>query len=135
VRQSFICAFILTFFSPHQPPQSRADVIKTTVCAVSTEPNKFDGKLIEITAQFESDGIHSSVFTDKTCENFGIALFSSEHYVGEKALKNALSRGHPGTLDKTVDGTFVGRFHSHPNQVPSRVLVLEQARNISVVMK
>ncbi|WP_263368460.1 hypothetical protein [Edaphobacter bradus] len=127
-------SFLLVSTAPIERSNSETP-IETTVCAVSSEPSKFEGRLLEIRAQFESDGIERSVLTDKDCINFGIAPLSPKRYVGESALTKALSKGHPGTLDKTIIGTFIGKFSWHPDQIPNRTLSLQEVRNVSVVMK
>jgi hypothetical protein len=115
--------------------QAKNAAIKTTVCVVAAEPSKFEGKLLEITAQFESDGIERTVLIDQNCKNYGIAPLSPRHYISESALTDALHKGYPGTLDKTITGTFIGTFNSYPGKIPNRTLSLQEVRNVTVVMK
>jgi hypothetical protein len=93
---------------------SRADSMepmKTTVCAISAHPARFAGKKVVLSAELNSDGIERVTLTDKNCEDVGIAIETSDHFIDEATFDAALSSGHPGTLDKTISGTFVGIFH------------------------
>jgi hypothetical protein len=117
---------------------SRADgmtPIKTTVCEVSAHPTRFAGKRVTISAQLNSDGIERVTLTDKSCEDAGIAVLTPEHFAGEAAFIKALQTGHPGTLDKTISGTFTGVFRWQPEKMPKRALLLKEAQRIEVVMK
>src|SRR5258708_27817125 len=83
--------------------------IKTTVCEISANPTRFAGKTVVFASRFESDGMERSVLTDSDCKDFGLSVSTPEHFKGEDVLKKALSVGRPGTLDKTITGTFTGR--------------------------
>lgn len=117
---------------------SRADgrpPIKTTVCEISAHPERFAGKRVALFAQLNSDGIERVTLTDETCEDVGIAVVAPDHFVGEAAFIAALRTGHPGTLDKTISGAFIGIFHWQPDKIPKRILVLKEAKSIRTVMK
>jgi hypothetical protein len=119
---------------------SCADVKKNsqelTVCSVSANPEHFSGKIITVSGRLESDGIERTTLMDEGCEGTGIAISAPTHFKGEAGLTKAFEKGHPGTLDKRIAGTLVGKFEWHPQAVsPKRLLVLKEARNISVVMK
>ena len=133
LRMIWIVVFIFAFATA-----SRADgmaPIKTTVCEISDHPLRFAGKRVTISAQLNSDGIERVTLTDKSCEDAGLAVLTPEHFAGEEAFIKALQTGHPGTLDKTIRGTFTGVFRWQPEKMPKRALLLKEAQRIEVVMK
>jgi hypothetical protein len=109
--------------------------IKTTVCEISVNPTRSAGKTVVFVSRFESDGMERSVLTDSTCMDVGLSVSTPEHFKGEDELKKALSVGRPGTLDKTITGTFTGRFLWRPRKNPKRVLTLTEVRDLSSAMK
>ena len=116
-------------------PQRGDRSTKTTVCEISANPLRFTGKTVMFSGQYESDGIERSVLTDNKCKDVGIAVSAPAHFKGEADLMKALRLGHPGTLDKTISGTFSGKFEWHPRKNPKRVLTLTEVRNVSAAMK
>ncbi len=109
--------------------------VKTTVCEISADPNRFAGKIVVFASRFESDGMERSVLTDSACTDVGLSVSTPEHFRGEDQLKKALSLGRPGTLDKTITGTFTGRFLWRPTKTPKRVLTLTEVRDLSSAKK
>ena len=109
--------------------------ITSTVCAICANPKAFSGKVISVTGEYNSDGMHGSVLTDPKCDAVGIAIWAPAHFKGDDEFRKAVQQGSPGTLDKKVTGTFVGRFIWHPQDMPKRILELTEVRNLSVTMK
>jgi hypothetical protein len=114
-----------------QPTENPAE---TTICLISANPVHFDGKKVVVHAQLNSDGIERVVLTDNTCGNDGIAIERPQHFKGEAEYTNALSQGYRGTLDKVIQGIFVGRFSWRPKSARKRVLELREVQDISVEM-
>jgi hypothetical protein len=114
---------------------AEAGVLEATICSISSDPQSFDGKIVLLHGQLNSDGIENTNITNKSCESYGIAIVTPTHFKGEARYIRTLQTGHPGTLDKTITGTFVGRFIWQPRKIPKRVLELKEVRDISVVMK
>ena len=109
--------------------------IAATVCAICADPKTFAGRVVSVSGEYNSDGIERAVVTDPRCYDVGIAIWTPRHFNGEAEFLKALQQGHPGTLDKKVTGTFVGRFIWHPHDVPKRILELTEVRGLSVTMK
>jgi hypothetical protein len=90
---------------------------------------------VVVTAQYKSDGIERVILVDPDCEEVGITPRTPKHYTGEADLAKALSVGRPGTLDKIIKGTFVGKFRWSPQENQKFILVLGQVRDLSSMMK
>jgi hypothetical protein len=107
-----------------------------TVCAICADPKTFDGKEVSVSGEFTNDGMHGSVLTDPNCNAVGIAITAPQHFKGDAEFQKALQQGRlPGTTGMKVTGTFVGRFTWHPHDIPKRILVLKEVRDLSVTMK
>jgi hypothetical protein len=121
--------------SLHSLAETGSRTITATVCAICDDPKAFSGKVISVAAEYNSDGIERAVVTDPKCYNVGIAISIPRHFKGEAEFLKAVQQGQPGTLDKKVTGTFVGRFTWHPHDAPTRILELTEVRDLSVTMK
>lgn len=106
-----------------------------SVCALAAHPDTFANKTVALKGKLNSDGIERVVLTSADCEDFGIAITTPGHFKGEDAFVKALQTGHPGTLDKTIRGLFIGTFKLQKGEVPSRILILKEARELEVTMK
>ncbi len=73
--------------------------------------------------------------SDSTCRESGVALEIVRDAKGMDQLRAALHGGYPGTLDKTVIGTFNGIFHWLPENHPPRVLSVRSMQGFSVHQK
>lgn len=109
--------------------------IRASVCSICSNPEHYSSKLVTVSGYLESDGTHLTVIVDRRCVAYGLAISAPESYKGEEQVAGALSKGYPGTLDKTISGTFIGQFLWKPNEIPRRVLVLKEVRDITTVMK
>jgi hypothetical protein len=130
-----IWAFMVAGYFPAYAANGVGKPMEATVCSISDDPTHFAGKNVVVSGQLESDGIERVVLTDKDCDRYGIAISTPEHFAGEESFIKAFSVGHPGTLDKTITGTFIGKFRWQPGKVPKRILVLQEARGVTVAMK
>lgn len=121
-------------------------VLPTTICEVKRNPKKYVGKTISIRAYVISDLIHMTLLVDSKCDSAGIAfnlnpiqddknqqskLIKDESY---RKLKDDL---YPQILllqkqHRRIYGTFQGVFQYHSKNVPSRVLILCQVRDLYV---
>lgn len=115
--------------------QTSGPTITATVCAICADPKAFAGKLVTVSGEYNSDGIERAVVTDPRCHDVGIAIRTPRHFRGEAAFLKTLQQGSPGTLDKKVTGTFIGRFIWHPQDIPKRTLELDEVRDLSVTLK
>ena len=92
--------------------QTRNKAIETTLCEVVKHSVRFAGKWVRFHASFESDGLENSVLFDSKCK-LGIVPYYSDQFVSRpdiQAFDRAINAGQPGTLDKRVVATFMGRF-------------------------
>jgi hypothetical protein len=130
------------------PSKSLSQALKVTVCEVTQSPEKFLGKRISFHAEVMSDGIERTVLVDDiaSCGRGMTPVSIDGNARSEKAsaeLTNAISRGHPGTIDKSIRGDFVGLFSLVPPQTVGLsphfkrvgVLRLESLSSLEVVPK
>jgi hypothetical protein len=106
-----------------------------TVSMVAATPEKFDNQLITISAHYESDGMEREGLSDPSCKEAGTELRMLPNTRGTKKLHQALRGGYPGTLDKTVEGTFTGVFHWDPANHPPRSMEVQSIKNVTVERK
>lgn len=105
----------------------------TTVCAIATEPEKFDGRSVSIRAYVFSDGMHGSYIYDQSCERYGLGLFVSHGAKGEDQLDAALGWCHLSTRGKSISGTFTGVFHFRPTYIGDtdrRSIIVNRIENL-----
>jgi hypothetical protein len=115
-----------------------SDPLHVTVCELSAQAARFDGKLVELSAIVESDGLEHTTLTDDACRDTGVAPDTPaaiRDTPGAKALQQAIFSGRPGTIDKRISVSVRGVFHWHPKRIPSRVLTLESVTNVHVDLK
>jgi hypothetical protein len=122
----FVGRFFISFLLAASTWATAENPIKATLCAIVSNPLKFDGKLVQITAFYESDGIEHSILTDDANCKWGIAPIFPEKLAGEDDLGKAVRADHPGTLGKVISATWVGVFRYHPGQVPRWVIRIHQ---------
>jgi hypothetical protein len=137
VKKGFPVLFtaVIVFLLPFVYSGASAEAskpVETTVCAVSSHPEVFAGKLLRVSGELNSDGMHAVVLTDTHCKEYGITLTAIQAFVGEAKYRKALGTGNPGTLDKRITGIFVGRFVWQPKKLPKRVLVLREVHGLSI---
>jgi hypothetical protein len=89
----------------------------TTVCAVTAEPEKFDGQSVTVSAIVFSDGHHGSFLFDEACGQKGIHLYVESNATGNDQLSAALNWCHLSSRGKFISGTFTGIFHFSPADV------------------
>jgi hypothetical protein len=114
------------------PVPANDSIVRTTVCAVVQKPSEFNGKRIQFSARFESDGMDNSLLTSTGCK-FGISPFEATTHQNASelaALDAALERGMAGTIDKTITAVFVGIFEFGPQAQFPRVLHIERVMNL-----
>jgi hypothetical protein len=109
--------------------------ISASVCSICSNPEHYSSKLVTVSGYLEGDGMHGTAIVDRRCPAYGLAISASEPYKGEEEVKGALRKGHPGTLDKTISGIFIGQFLWKPNEMIKRVLILKEVRDITTVTK
>lgn len=110
-------------------------VLSTSVCELVSVPRKFHDRIIRVSAEVNSDGIERTVIFSDKCPDKGVSLIVPPKVAGTGgaiALRNAIYSGRPGTTGKHISATFTGRFLWRPKEVPSRMLVLQDVKNIKV---
>jgi hypothetical protein len=115
--------FTAAIFAGGQKP------IRTTVCAIVYSPRRFDGKLVQFGAFYESDGIEHSILLDEASCKWGIAPRFPERLAGEDELEKALFTDYPGTRNKVIHATWTGRFHYHPKRIPRWQLQIREMKD------
>jgi hypothetical protein len=127
----FLPASLLSFFAiPHASAQ--AGLNKVSFCDVARNPERYNNQEITVTAQYDSDGMEREGLSDPACKESGFSLEMLRETKGKDQLRIALHGGYPGTLDKTVSGTFTGVFHWMPKEHPPRVLTVRRMEGFSV---
>jgi hypothetical protein len=89
----------------------------TTICAVASQPQKFDGRSVTSNAHVFSDGEHGSFIYDESCSQYGLGLFVVVGAKGEDQLDAALGWCHRSTRGKSISGRFTGVFHFRPTYI------------------
>ena len=128
-----ICAVVLVAPISCLCLAKKAEVrpVATTVCAITTHPRFYQGKLVSFEAQFQSDGIEHSILVDPWCKH-GLDPNWTKSPKGEEAFDKALYTGYRGTLDKTITATWIGRFAWHREQIPRWVLNIVEIKNLKL---
>ncbi len=114
--------------------------LKTSICELDADPQRFNRKVVELQADYKSDGMEFWILTDPKCPLKGGILPSGQVHdapVGN-ALLEALRHGCPGTRDKRVTANWTGEFHWEPKNGPGsgrvyRWLDVQKIENLQVV--
>jgi hypothetical protein len=146
MRRSVIpCAVLVALISVppcfaddgNQSAMTSGAIVNTSICELVADPQRFSGKIVEVQAQYESDGIHSRVLVDPKCPG-GILPSGQAHdpLVGSSLLE-ALQHGCPGTRDKQIVATWIGEYHWEPENKPGsgkapRWLDVQKIENLEV---
>jgi len=110
--------------------------VETTICDVARRPNKYDHKLVRLSAVVESDGIEHTVLIDKSCPTSGIEPSFPAGVADSPEVRElhraVFAAGRAGTAGKRVSATFSGVFRSHKGKIPSRTLAIEKVTELQV---
>lgn len=109
--------------------------VTVNLCVVAATPEKFNNRLVTISGHYESDGMEREGLSDPSCGEAGTELRMLPSTRGTKRLRKALRSGSPGTLDKTVEGTFTGVFHWNPENHPPLSMDVQSIENVTVERK
>ena len=96
------------------------------ICLIAKNPENYDNRLVTVSGQVLSDGVHSTIINDQRCEQFGMLLFVDPGAKGENKLDAALSWCHRGTRGKLISGTFTGVFHFKPGSPPEHSIRVQR---------
>jgi hypothetical protein len=130
----FLPASLLSLLAvPNASAQTAVN--KVSFCDVARNPERYNNQEITVTAQYDSDGVEREGLSDPACKESGFALEMLRETKGKDQLRAALHGGYPGTLDKSVSGTFTGVFHWMPKAHPPRVLTVRSMEGFSVHQK
>jgi hypothetical protein len=95
-------------------------VVQSSVCEVVSHPEKFDGMIIRVTAEYVHDGRHSRALVDLACPD--VAIVPSELVRDVPALyplfQAVMRNGCTNTFDKIITGKFTGRFFWDERNTP-----------------
>jgi hypothetical protein len=103
--------------------------IKTTLCAILSDPQRFHRVLVQFQAQWDVGFENSILVNDADCQ-MGIAPRFPRIFEGEKQLEKAC-RGIPGTVGKVNNATWVGVFRYHADSVPAWTLDVRKMSELS----
>ena len=105
----------------------------TTVCALASDPEKFEGRVVTIDAVV-AVGYHFTLLMDDNCPNVGIGLQFSEPAATRRdliQLREAVEGVWPGRdNDRAAAGTFTGRFFTYFDDVSFRALDVLAVSNL-----
>jgi hypothetical protein len=136
---------------PRSSQNARTTPTKTTITELVDHAETFNGKRVQVSAVFVTDGIERSVLLEPNCNpvdltkvtpnhpqcNRGINPWIAdgvEHHPDIEAFDRALGEGMRSTADKHVVATFTGRFICKPSCSArgGRVLEIEKIENLEV---
>lgn len=131
--------FVLCALTSRGASSQVRTVLVTEICSIERSPASFDGKLVTVKGDVFSDGEHSTIVYDNSCEQFAVHLFVDSAAVGGDKLDAALTWCHRGTRGKLIRGEFTGIFHFKPGSPPEHSmgvqriddLVLKSAKTVS----
>jgi hypothetical protein len=134
-----VFAFLLCSF-PFSCVHAQDKIIQTTVCEVTTHPEKFRNKRIRVRAEVWSDGIeHTVLVDDKTSCKLGLGITLSTQAQERDVfspIHNAIFQGTIGSGSgrKRIFAVFVGVFTAH-REIPTRVLSIESVSAVQVDLR
>ena len=109
-------------------------VLSASICELVAQPQRFNGEIVRVRAQYESDGIHLSVLVDPRCAGVGVV---PQGHTGSAV--DAERGGCKGTLGKQIIATWLGWYHWDPNKTPGtdvpRWLDVVEIENLEVKPK
>lgn len=119
-------SFIATLNAQKDPSEP------TTICAIASQPERFDGRRVAVHAQLFSDGEHGSMIYDESCGHFGLDLYVSDGAESKKDLEAALNWCHRSTRGKFIAGTFTGTIHFKAGTPPDQRISVERIDGLTV---
>jgi|HubBroStandDraft_1064217.scaffolds.fasta_scaffold65319_3 hypothetical protein len=140
VRHYLLCVlFVSCALASRRAWSQVRSVPVTEICSIAGSPASFDGKVVRVKGDVFSDGEHSTIVFDKSCEQFAMHLFLDSGAIGGDKLEAALTWCHRGTRGKLIRGEFTGIFHFKPgnptehNMGVQRIddLVLKSTKTVS----
>jgi hypothetical protein len=109
--------------------------IKTSLCAIADASRRFDGKVVSFQALYVWGGVHRPALVDESCKDGSAVPEASERARGAEKLKDALGTGFVGTADKTIQATWIGRFHAQSKRDPLSRLYVTEIKDLTVEPK
>ena len=110
--------------------------LRPTVCEIARHQQAFNGKIVRVSGTIESDGQEYTLITDAACAPIGIGFeytAAASRSPTAQQLRNAiLFTGKPGTQDKVITVTLVGRFFGNRKTWPTRLILVKKVSNLSV---
>lgn len=107
-----------------------------TVCELGSHPQAFDGTVASVSGRIESDGMEYTLISDPACPAIGIGLeytTVASHSPEARRLRKAIFfTGRPGTQDKVVTATLVGRFFGNQKRWPKRLILVSRVSDVEV---
>lgn len=104
-----------------------------SLCWIVADPAHYEGKLVQVSADIQSDGLEHVQLVDAACENVALAVgVSDRSEPGVGALiDRAFEYGIEGSA-RPISATFTGTIVHSPGKVPSvtiqvtRVVVMDE---------
>lgn len=91
--------------------QSAASPIETTLCAVLTEPSRFDGKVVRLRAGVSTDWTHGMYLIDLGCKGaIQVAELDAVSPAEKKFFDKAVGTELNGGFRRRAIATFTGRI-------------------------
>ena len=107
-----------------------------SACDVVRNAQDLSGKVIELHAEYETDGYHYTHLMDPRCPHSdAISVVVFPEFTDEPSIQSLLKitfQGQAGTLDKKIVGTFRGKFNLHADQFSKYELELQHVENLQV---
>ena len=100
----------------------------SSVCDLLLSPKQYAHRDVTLKARLESDGIERFVLVDPKCDYKRVKLVFSGTPEDDKVM-STIFKGRPGTFDKVICVTLVGRFVGHNRRFST--FTLEKAVEVS----
>jgi hypothetical protein len=94
------------------------EIINTSICELVADPQRFNGRIVQVRAQYESDGLGLRTLVDPRCRGGVLPSGGVQDPLVGGSLSEALRHGCAGTRDKQITATWVGEYHWQPENTP-----------------
>jgi hypothetical protein len=122
----------------HATPSDDSKPVETTVCAILTSPQTYDGQVVSFEGRIISDGTHRVGADDLKCEDRIVTLLlarTKSEEDGINALLHAIYTGHPGTIDKDIFARIIGTMKYDSKGKPHFAIKVKKVQDMRVSRK
>ena len=131
VRRCLACCLPLALLVALGTPAYTQIPTRTSLCSIVKNPKKFQHRLVQFRAHYESDAFEYASLTDEHC-SFRIEPSIPEELDRAVDLSRRVWIGHPGTQDKVVSANWIGTFRWHPKEVPNMTLQVQDIQGLTI---